>query len=104
MLEVSFSNSSEGAGGDKQIFTSSIDGWHKRISHEEAWIAQKICTPEMENLGYINKTLNINFLKIIIYVLSTPMALWKALEANKHKRGPLIPYILKRLTSSAAKG
>lgn len=104
MLEVSFSNSSEGAGSDKKIFTSSIGGWQKRISQEEAWIAQKICGPEMGKLGYINANLKINVLKIITYTLSAPNALWKALEANKHKRGPLIPYILKRVTSSTAKG
>ena len=31
--------------------------------------------------------------------MSTPFALWRALNANKDTRGPLIPYLFKRIGS-----
>lgn len=96
MIELSFSNSSTGDTAAPAIFTSSIDLWKKRISAEEAYITQTINAHAMQAYGYAPAALDVNWLIIIANVFSTPFALLKALHANRNKRGPLIPYLLKR--------
>lgn len=104
MLEVDFSNSSGAEGAAGRIFPTSVGSWRKRISEEEAWIAERICATEMRRLGYARETGRVSHLSILGYLVSVPYALWQGLQANKHKRGPLLPYLFRRLSAVIGRG
>jgi len=104
MLEVKFSNSSEARSGPVSIFPTSVGSWRERVSAEEAWFAQKICVAEMGRLNYSCDKLRVNYWHVLRFILTAPYALWKGLQANKHKRGPLLPYLYRRLASVVTRG
>jgi len=98
MLNITTHNSSDQT-ESKGIFTSSVGKWRGRLGNEEAFIAQWINRRELVELGYSLEKLNVNPIKLLGNLLSSPYALFKALAANKGKRGPLIPYLTKRVIS-----
>ena len=98
MLNVETYGSSHG-NMDQGIFSSSIGRWKTQLSQEEIWIAQKICQNQMNDLGYELVETNNYTLKSIGFFASTPLALFRGLHANRHKRGPLLPYLAIRLKS-----
>lgn len=104
MLEVEFSNSSDSQGTAGLIFPTSVGSWRKRISEEEAWIAERICSTEMRRLGYASEAAQVSYLRILGYLVSAPYALWQGLQANKYKRGPLLPYLFRRLYAVIGRG
>ena len=104
LLEVDFSNSSNRNEKTKGIFSSSIGKWRKNLAPEDGWIVQKLCGKEMDVYGYEPEPVNCNPIRLAVLVMSTPIALWRGLNANKHKRGPLLPYLLKRVGVSRAGG
>ena len=104
MLEVEFSNSSDLEGAAGRIFSTSVGSWRKRISDNEAWIAERLCAPEMCRLGYPREAANVSYLRILGQLLTVPYALWRGLQANKDKRGPLLPYLFRRLSAVIGKG
>lgn len=97
MIEVDTHNSSTGS-DDAGIFSTSIDRWKTRLSQEEIQIGQSIGLPELEKLGYQAVKTRANLVKVSLIWLQAPIALWRALEANKSVRGPLIPYMVRRLS------
>jgi hypothetical protein len=101
MLQVETNNSSivDDMPNQKGIFSSSIGKWRKELSQEEIFLTQKINRKELNNLGYSLEKVKFSWLKLIMICLSAPLALWRGMSANKHKRGPLIKYIFKRLIS-----
>ena len=99
MLAVQFTNSSDGAKSTAQIFSSSVGKWRERISSEKVWICQKICAGAMAPLGYRAIKVSVNPLTLGQQFLKTPIALITALRANRHKRGPLLPYLTRRLSA-----
>jgi len=104
MLEVEFSNSSGSDSATDRIFSTSVGSWRKRISEDEAWIAERLCAPEMHSLGYQREAANVSYLGILGHLLSAPYAFWRGLQANKRKRGPLLPYLLRRLSAIRGRG
>lgn len=98
MLDVGIDNSSHRDKG-KGIFSTSVGRWKSQLSKEEIWIAQQICQTQMKDLGYEPVETNNNTLKTMGFFANAPLALFKGLHANRHKRGPLMPYLAKRLTS-----
>lgn len=104
MLEVEFSNSSGSEGTAGRIFPTSVGSWRKRISDDEAWIAERLCAGEMRRLGYSPEAANVSYLRILGYLVTAPYALWQGLQANKHKRGPLLPYLFRRLSAVIGRG
>lgn len=97
MLEVDSNNSSAGTrqGG---IYASSVGRWRDGLAEEDAHVAQLITRRELEGLGYSIEKTSANPFKVAGIFLSTPHAFWRGLEANKAKRGPLIPYLIRRAT------
>lgn len=97
MLEVDSNNSSAGTrqGG---IYASSVGRWRDGLAEEDAHVAQLLTRKELERLGYSVEKTNANPVKVAATFLSTPFAFWRAIEANKEKRGPLIPYVIRRAT------
>jgi hypothetical protein len=98
MLNVSTHNSSEAVqlGG---IFTSSVGKWRGRLTSEEVFIAQWVNRSEMLRLGYSLEKQKAILVRIAMILASSPYALFRALAANKDKRGPLVPYLAKRMAA-----
>jgi hypothetical protein len=96
MLGVDSNNSSSlvNASG---IFTSSIGRWREKLSNEEIWIAQRIAGEEFRKLGYTAERRAPRKLEAARVIVSSPMALYRALKANTKTRGPLLPYAIRRV-------
>ncbi len=97
MLDVTSNNSSHGItnGG---IFKVSVSKWKTELGGEELWISQKIAGKELKDLRYELAPVNPNPLKLAKIIVGTPVAIFRALNANKENRGPLIPYLKQRVT------
>jgi len=98
MLNITTHNSSDQT-ESKGIFTSSVGKWRGRLDDEEVFIAQWINRRELAELGYSLEILRVSPANLARVLLSSPYALFRALAANKGKRGPLIPYLAKRAVS-----
>lgn len=97
MLDVSFSNSSDQS-GQSGIYAASVGSWRGQLTAEEIWIAQHFAGKEMAEFNYPMDVVRPNPLRLISTVLSTPWALWCALRANRANTGPIVPYLIRRLS------
>jgi hypothetical protein len=82
---------------DRQIFDSSVGRWRRHLSPAEVSIAQKICGGQMAAFGYPTEPVPAAPLAVARHVVSLPFSAWQAIAVNKRVRGPLIPYLAKRL-------
>lgn len=98
MLEVVTHNSSNSPAGNG-IFSSSIDKWKEDLSAEEIVISQKIACEELKILNYKELNLQSSLPKQLFIWFMAIFALARALHANRDTRGPLVPYLFKRVTS-----
>jgi len=98
MLEVATHNSSE-AEQESGIFSTSVDRWLTHLTPEEIAIGQNIAVKELARFGYSQVEVSPDRLRMLVIWLATPAGLWKALDANKDVRGPLIPYLVRRIGS-----
>ena len=101
MLDIDTHNSSSTQATDG-IFSSSVDRWKTELTPEEIVISQRICDDELGRLDYPIRTISSSILKRVIIYLSTPYSLIRALHANRNSRGPLIPYLVKRIGALVA--
>lgn len=97
MLDIKSNNSSDVVNSEG-IFSSSIGRWHGKLPDHDIWIAQKLLSREMAQLGYAPEGVAIQIGSMLRILLSTPYALWRGLHANAKKRGPLIPYLVRRIS------
>lgn len=98
MLAVEGHNSStapETAG----IFSTSVDRWKHELSTEEIAISQHIAGGLLDRLGYAAMPVQAGRTRLLATWLATPAALVRALNANRDTRGPLIPYLARRVGS-----
>ena len=103
MLDIDTHNSSS-EDASSGIFSTSIERWRSALSQEEVSIAQAVGRHELAQLGYELQDVEPDLLRISGLWLGTPFALWRALAANKGMRGPLIPYLYKRIISLLGAG
>jgi len=103
MLEVDSHNSSN-VPVTKGIFASSIDRWRTDLMPEEIAVAQTIARPEMKRLGYSTVAVKPTWMRLAACTASAPLALLRALKANKEVRGPLLPYLARRINSLIISG
>jgi len=96
MLVVDGHNSST-ATETRGIFVSSVDLWKSELSREEIAISQNIAGSLLSRLGYDEFPVHASRMKLLGLWLSAPFALLRALHANRGTRGPLIPYLFKRI-------
>lgn len=96
MLSVKNNNSST-QGQPEGIFTSSIGRWRTSLGSEEAWIAQCIAGRELEKIGYTCEQLKVNYMKVVYSFLYFPIALARSLYSSRDMRGPLLPYLGRRV-------
>lgn len=95
MLNIRTHNSSDPT-QRSGIFRSSVSRWRGRLTSEEVFLAQWLTHRELTGLGYHTERIKVSALKLAAILTASPFALFKALAANKDKRGPLIPYLAKR--------
>jgi hypothetical protein len=98
MLDIRSHNSSE-LRQSEGIYSISANSWRERLSNEETWIAQKLAGKDMEKLGYQQEPVTANLLKVCWFFITSPIALYKGLQANKNNTGPIIPYLVHRIKS-----
>jgi hypothetical protein len=100
MLNVDSHNSSHGAGA-QGIFTTSIGRWKQQLSPEEAWIAQAVAGEDMRRLGFESERLEVKVGRLLSLAATFPVSLVSGLNANREKRGPLVPYLMRRMGSQS---
>lgn len=96
MLDVVTNNSSSER-GRAGIFTTSVGRWKGRLPDEEAYLGQMIGKNEMTRLGYTICGVKPDLARLAVLVIGAPFGFLRAVVANKDKRGPLIPYLVKRI-------
>lgn len=95
MLEVRTHNSSAARTGSG-IFSSSVGRWREDLAAEDAYLAQRINRAELERWGYAVEHVRAPQWRVAARMASAPAALWRGLQANKGRRGPLLPYLRRR--------
>jgi hypothetical protein len=98
MLNVDEQNSSF-AVRQNGIYSSSVGRWRRALSNEEVYTAQRITKKYLGDLGYATEKLEINPLKLGYIWATLPVALCKAVRANRAIRGPLVPYLARRISA-----
>ncbi len=98
LLEIESHNSSFDQSEASGIFQGSVGKWTDCLTQEEIWWVQKINQKHMQRLGYETADLSISWIKLISLLLSTPLAFFRALQANSGRRGPLLPYLMRRFS------
>jgi hypothetical protein len=101
MLDVESNNSSEVTYRRKKggIFSESVGRWRTKLAAEDVYIAQKVARKELVKFGYALEQPSVNPAKIIQLLHSAPLAFYRGLAANSQIRGPLLPYLMRRLSS-----
>jgi hypothetical protein len=96
MLDVGSYASSAGT-EERKIFASSVGRWRNHLPPSDAAVAQRVCSRYMPKFGYLTEPVRANPLTVAGHVLGTPFAAWQAIAVNARVRGPLLPYLAKRL-------
>lgn len=95
MLDIQSSNSSADSRG-KGIFASSVGRWRGSLDEVDVQAAQLLTRKELVRLGYPLERVRASRIQVAGKFLSAPYAFWRALAANREKRGPLISYAVRR--------
>jgi len=96
MLSVQGSNTSFEE-GQEGVFATSIGRYQKSLTNEEIWIAQRINGGTMDDLGYARERCQPRWSGVFWLILTALPASLRGLYANRNKRGPLLPYLRRRL-------
>ncbi len=96
MLEGVSSNSSY-TDSEEGIFQSSIERWRDELDPAEVSIAEKVAGRYLTDFGYRPLRPRISTASTIAAISSLPIAAFDALRANRDHRGPLLPYVARRL-------
>jgi hypothetical protein len=101
MLRPGFNNSSRDIQSG-EIFASSVDRWKQSLAPSEAYVAQRLCRRAMRKLGYAPERISAPPLQVLGHLLTAPVSALQGL-ANA-QRGPLLPYVGKRIGLLLARG
>jgi hypothetical protein len=96
LLAVDSSNSSFDAPAEG-IFATSVGRWRSVLTPAEAWWCQRIARGGMVELEYAPVPSAASPWSVAIVLLTAPLAIIQGLWANRAKRGPLVPYLLRRI-------
>lgn len=96
LLDTKFSNSSTGE-RLTGISSRSAGRWRADLPVEDAYFAQKICGPVMEELGYTRVELAPDRLRAARLALLAPARAISALSANRSTRGSTLRYLARRI-------
>lgn len=79
------------------IFTDSVGRWRKELPAEDAWLGERVAGPLLEQLGYARGRMPVSWWRAAARAGSFPAAVLRALWSNRAVRGPLLPYLGKRM-------
>ena len=96
MLHVDSHNSSADK-SETGIFSSSVGSWRDGLENEEAYIAERLNRSELRRLGYPFQSGAVDYARCVSHALTFPRAVLRAPHANADHRGPLLPYLGKRV-------
>ena len=96
MLDVGSYASSAG-NRDRKIFASSVGRWRGHLPPADIAVAQCIGAGYMAAFGYPSEPAGANPLAVVRVILRSPYRTLKAIAGNKRVRGPLLPYLVRRL-------
>jgi hypothetical protein len=96
MLGVTTHNSSASSPGPG-IFSSSAGRWVNGLSTDEAYIAELIAGSYLQRFGYRQVSQRPATDALVVAFMTTPLAFYRGLHANRYKRGPLVQYLARRL-------
>jgi hypothetical protein len=99
IINVRGHNSSHTSQSQQGIFSTSINLWETELTAEEISVGQVVAQKEMLLLGYEKKPVSGSLLRMAYMFLQTPVALFRALRANRDIIGPLVPYMARRIKS-----
>lgn len=91
----SFSDVSEG------VFTTSVGRWRSELGTEELWWIQKLAAKQMTYCGYDAASASPSVWVLLNNSVTAPIALIRALRANRMKTGPTLSYVWRRISALA---
>lgn len=97
LLQVQSHNSSFEDQPASGVFQTSVGRWKEQLSAEEIWCAQTLNAELCSDFGYELQSVSPSYPKLMSLFSSSPPALIRAMNANKHKRGPAAKYLYRRL-------
>ncbi|ETX00180.1 MAG: hypothetical protein ETSY1_12135 [Candidatus Entotheonella factor] len=103
MLQVEAHNSSFDV-QEQGIFSTSIQRWRQHLDPDHIYIAERMARSELHQLGYPPAHVQPNPLKLLYLTASFPYALCWALHANRSIRGPMLPYLKRRIAAFFTSG
>jgi Sulfotransferase family len=98
MLNIHESNSSFEA-GQQGIYSSSVGRWKRQLNNEELYLAQNINKKYLEQIGYHIVDVRVNPWQVARILATLPYGIFRAIYANRDIRGPLLPYLAKRVAA-----
>ena len=81
------------------IFTTSVGRWRTCLRPEEIWWVQTLGRENLRALGYEAETVNPSKRALALTLMTAPLTLVKAIYVNTRRRGPLLEYVLRRLST-----
>ena len=97
LLQIAEHNSSFGSEASG-IFSTSVGRWRSNLTSEEIWFAQTITKSVSNTFGYKPEEVSPTFILILRTLLKTPLAFFNALRINASRRGPVLIYLLRRVS------
>ena len=98
MLDIESSNSSYRV-ETRGIFSTSVGRWRHSLPADEALISQLFLRRELHLLGYESEKLSVHYLKFFKHFVTFPFRLLATLNSNRGNKGPMLPYLARRIGS-----
>jgi hypothetical protein len=93
---LEFSNSSHGRPAFG-IHTDSVGRGAQALDRSELWWIRRLLRDDLERFGYDFGSLRPPVGRLLVNIVTLPVSLSRALIANRHKTGPILPYLFRRL-------
>jgi hypothetical protein len=95
-LDFEFSNSSYDS-APRKISDASVGRWRGNLQSREVWWVEKLTAEQMATFGYSLSRPQVRIVEILFDLLKLPANVFQSLWANRNNRGPLLPYVVRRL-------
>ena len=96
MLNIDSSNSSHHL-KTKGIYKSTIGLWRKKLPADEAYLSQLILKNELKYAGYKKEKIKVSHYVVAKHLFTFPYKFILVMKSNISVKGPLFPYIIRRL-------
>jgi hypothetical protein len=97
-LDFELSNSSYDS-APRKISDASVGRWRGNLQSREVWWVEKLTAEQMATFGYSLSRPHVRIVEILFDLRNWPAKVLQSLWANSNNRGPLLPYVVRRLKS-----